>query len=323
MKDNRYNNIEETEFEEDYASENEEGYDSEYEEYDSEYNEEYDSEYEEEYEDEYEEEPPVKTKKRRRRNVISIILIVIAAAVFAFAAYKVITISKGYSDAEDVYRKTAEEVLPEPADENDPDSLGWNWDFSKLTDINPDVKGYLYMRGDLKNKVNYPVVQGYDNDYYLYRLINGESNRSGSLFIDYRIEDGMNARNCIIYGHNMNNEAMFGCLSDYENKAFFEKHKEFDVFIGYDHYIYKVFAAFQTDVEGFVYTYDFPTDDDFMNFIQKAVDTQQYDFGVDYDYFTPDSKIITLSTCTDVYDADLRFVVLLVRDRKVENNITR
>ena len=258
-------------------------------------------------------------RKPDKRRIIVIILIVVFAGVFVFAGIKLITIMSGYNTATKEYSSVAEKVFEPETDakgEVIKDSFVWN--YQNLVAINPDAVGYLRQKGELKNRVDYPVVQGSDNSYYLKHLINGEYNDSGTLFVDYRIEEGMNAQNCIIYGHNMNNEAMFGCLSDYANETFFKSHPSFDVYIGEDHYLYNVFAFGNVSTTGFAYTYDF-TNYDFMEFVRQALEMNTYNTGYTIDDFDYDSKIITLSTCLDEFESSKRYAVFLVRDRKLNN----
>ena len=63
------------------------------------------------------------------------------------------------------------------------------------------------------------------NEYYLYRNVQKEDSKPGSIFLDYRCsfddvgEDGTlqtpNSDNLIIYGHNMRDLSMFGTLKYY------------------------------------------------------------------------------------------------------------
>ena len=258
-------------------------------------------------------------RKLNTRKIILAILILLFACVFIFAAIKLITIFTGYNTATREYDEVAKRVFEPETDakgEVVKDSFVWN--YQALLDINSNAVGYLRQQGELKNRVDYPVVQGSDNSYYLKHLINGESNDSGTLFVDYRIEEGMNAQNCIIYGHNMNNEAMFGCLSDYTNENFFKAHPAFDVYIGEDHYLYNVFAFGNVATTSFAYEYDF-TYYDFMDFIENALSLNTFNTGYSIDDFDYDSKVITLSTCLDEYQRTERFVVFLVRDMKLNN----
>ena len=264
------------------------------------------------------------TKKKKVKldwgKLVPAIIIVIGAVVFIVSAVMLITIQARYKKGNDTYEDVANEVFETETDDSGktvPEKFVWNFD--KLLAINPDAKGYLRQQGELKNRVDYPVVQGRDNSYYLKHLIDGTANNSGTLFIDARIKDGFEAQNCIIYGHNMHNEAMFGCLSDYEDENFFKIHPAFDVYIGEDHYLYNIFARGVVSTSSFAYQYEFSGTSDFMNFISNALALNDFNTGYDISDFNEDSKILTLSTCLDVYDEEYRFVVFLVRDRKLVN----
>ena len=86
-----------------------------------------------------------------------------------------------------------------------------------------DVKGYIEIKG---TNINYPIVQSTDNDYYLNHLPNGEKNKMGSIYLDYRNND-FEDENTIIYGHNMNDGTMFSELENYKKQDYYEKHQEY------------------------------------------------------------------------------------------------
>lgn len=58
-------------------------------------------------------------------------------------------------------------------------------DFDALRQQNGDVVAWLY---GADTGLNYPVVQADDNDYYLYRLLDGSYNKNGTLFVDARVQ---------------------------------------------------------------------------------------------------------------------------------------
>ena len=68
-------------------------------------------------------------------------------------------------------------------------------DFAGLRSINEQVVGWIY---DDASVINYPIVQARDNDYYLYRLFNGESNPSGAIFLDCQNQSDFSDSHCII-----------------------------------------------------------------------------------------------------------------------------
>ena len=59
-----------------------------------------------------------------------------------------------------------------------------NVDFNELLKKNPDTVGWIKVEG---TKVNYPVVQSTDNDYYLSHAFNKTANQGGWIFADYRV----------------------------------------------------------------------------------------------------------------------------------------
>ncbi len=248
--------------------------------------------------------PPENPRSRVATAVFSIIL-TLAIGVFLFSGIKLISIWLQYKTANDTYKKIDKIFSDEGADE-------WKWDFSALFAENPEAKGYLHCT----DVVSYPIVQTDNNDVYLYTMFNGEYNPAGSLFIDYRIQEGLEARNCVIYGHNMNDGSMFGKLGKFDEYSYYEAHKEFDVYTPEHHYVYKVISAFTTPVDGFIYTYSFADDNDFLRFADSAVSAGSY--STEHAPITPESRLITLSTCTWDGSDEYRYVVVLLRDRTVD-----
>lgn len=276
--------------------------------------------------------------KSKASTAVFVVIIVILAGVMCFAGYKVISALTTYDSAKNYYDDVREmfEVEEEETDidetmdikpgETATTSGGqakvkkFRFDFSKLTAINQDAVGYLKARGKSGDDViDYPVVQGYDNSYYLTHMFNGESNKSGAIFMDCDIDERFESRNCIIYGHNMYAGAkMFSCLEHYSDPAYAKEHAEMDVYTPDKHYVYRVFTAFTADTSGFAYQYGFADDADFMNFIKKALDVRPFDMGLNLEDFTPESKIMTLSTCLTDYRSDKRFVIMLLRTEELD-----
>lgn len=93
--------------------------------------------------------------------------------------------------------------------------------FAELRSRNADVVGWLTVND---TPIDYPLVQGPDNRKYLDRTVEGEYRLSGSIFLDWRNDPRGTDFNTIIYGHHMEQEKMFGSLSDFGDAAYFDAH---------------------------------------------------------------------------------------------------
>lgn len=168
-------------------------------------------------------------------------------------------------------------------------------DFAKLKAKNKDTIGWLKIPSA---NVDYPIVKASDNDYYLKRNFNGESNVAGWLFADYRNKGNGSDDNFIIYGHNMKNGTMFGTLKKkildknwYNNEENLNMTYETESTI----YTYKVFAVYEIPDEGYFVTTSFKSDADHMQFLNTIKSRSKKDFGIS---LNSSSKIMTLSTCS-------------------------
>lgn len=183
---------------------------------------------------------------------------------------------------------------------------------------NSDLVGYITIDG---TEVSYPVVQRKSpdpihvntNDYYLYRSFDGQDNRAGCIFMDFRCHfdevvdhrrAAANSGNLVIYGHNMNNRSMFGSLKDYiRNYSFYKQHPMVHLQSLYKSYDYKIFAMFVVDAmdttSEFAYdcwnTLDFKSEEQFYEFVNGAKKRTIIANDVDVKYGDP---ILTLYTCS-------------------------
>ena len=87
-------------------------------------------------------------------------------------------------------------------------------DFNKLLEINNQVVGWIKIED---TDINYPIVKGEDNSYYLNHNILNESSQNGWIFMDYRNSDDLSDNNTVIYGHNIKSGIMFSDLTQIYN----------------------------------------------------------------------------------------------------------
>ena len=176
-------------------------------------------------------------------------------------------------------------------------------DFNGLHQQNPDIVGWIYSAGTM---INYPVVQGKDNEEYLYRLANRTNNRNGSIFLDYQNDKGFQDSNSVLNGHNMKNGSMFASLMKYGKQEYYNEHPRIWLVTPDNTYSLELFAGFITTSDSDVWQLTFSTEDDFTNWKSEMAKKSCFKSSV-----TPAAgeKVVTLSTCTNNSD-DERFVVL-------------
>lgn len=201
---------------------------------------------------------------------------------------------------------------------NTGDGTAFVWDYEKVKAYNPNAKGYI--RQGTGTYIDNPIVQHpSNNEYYLEHYSNNYPNGVGSIFIDYRITDGLYAKNCILYGHNVKawaNYIMFGSLNFYyDNPQYGANNPTMDIYVDNHHYVYYVYSIFKVQASGDpVYTWGFESDEAFMEYVNTYRTKSQYPFPTAPE-ITADSHILTLSTCTT--DHDYRMIVQLVRGEEI------
>lgn len=77
---------------------------------------------------------------------------------------------------------------------------------------NDEVIGYVVLDG---YDVEYPIMYGETNDSYIKTNPYGNYDYNGSIFLDSENRPDFSDSRMVVYGHNMINNSMFGCLNDY------------------------------------------------------------------------------------------------------------
>ena len=164
--------------------------------------------------------------------------------------------------------------------------------FDELLEKNADTVGWIKVEG---TKVNYPIVQSSDNDYYLNHAFNGSKNVGGWIFADYRVDFEEFGKNTIIYGHNMNNKTMFGSIPDMLYNSYLNNSDNNFIKISTpdSNSVWKVFSIYTTDPEVYYLKTNFKSEP-YETFLTTIKGRSVFDFGIDVG---TDDKILTLSTC--------------------------
>jgi len=186
-----------------------------------------------------------------------------------------------------------------------------------IYELNHDLIGWLTIPDTY---VDYPVVQTEDMEYYLTHDFYKKYNKNGTLILDRQCDPYTPSYNLIISGHHMLNGNMFGYLSRFNSKSYWEAHKvlEFDSLMQRRRYI--IFAAFygadyDVNQEGFRYNADVQFRKETEAWLAEIDKHKVYDTGIDVEF---GDQFITLTTCNKNV-ANGRFVLVGRLIREGEN----
>ena len=209
-----------------------------------------------------------------------------------------------YDAAAELAQGEKEEILQENpfADDANISSLR-QIDLEALREVNPDVLGWIVIPG---TQLEYPLMKGLDNQFYLEHTWEKNPNAAGSIFLEQTNREDLSDHHTVIYGHRMRNGSMFGSLGDYQTLEHWEKHPY--VYIVDDNGVrrYEIFAAYEANIGSRTYQVGFSGEESVQAFLDHCLQSSVIDTGI---VPTTEEKILTLSTCTSVGHDNLRWVV--------------
>lgn len=163
------------------------------------------------------------------RHFKEILILVVCIIALGIAGHKLIGIWLMYQEGVTEYEELKEYVNETSEDDGDENSdAATTIDFEELQKINPDIVAWIRIEG---LGIDYPVVQGEDNEHYLHYTFRGEANVAGSIFLDYRNKADFSDSKIILYGHNMKNGSMFGSLKKYQNENVFQENQIITIYL--------------------------------------------------------------------------------------------
>lgn len=157
---------------------------------------------------------------KRRGNVLSNILIAVGVALLLVAGGLFVKAQIGYKKANDYYNGIAELAVKDSSGEDGIPQI----DFDALKKESDDIVGWIYVPG---TRINYVVAQGETNNTYLRHLPNGEYSENGTIFMDMDgTAPGMVDQQTTLYGHHMNDGAMFEPIDASMDQKVFDTFKK-------------------------------------------------------------------------------------------------
>lgn len=204
-----------------------------------------------------------------------------------------------YSRASNRYTVRMEELKTQDGDALAPVVV----DFDLLRAENEDIVGWIYCEG---TPLDYLVVQGPDNDYYLRRSYDGVHSTAGTIFIDASNRPDFADCNTIIYGHNMKNGSMFAVLSDWAEQEFYEEHPVIWILTPEQDYQMVLKSGYTVSAHSDTYTIYPEACEEFDSYLADAMERSDFE-PVQGD--KGEGHYVLLSTCSYVFD-DARYVLL-------------
>jgi len=165
-------------------------------------------------------------------------------------------------------------------------------DLEALREVNPDVVGWILIPD---TEINYPLMQGTDNDYYLKRTWDGKKNAIGSIFLEQQNSPDFTDFNTIVYGHNMKNGSMFAGIRKYQDAKYWEEHPYVYIRSDLGVYRYEIFSSYLAKVETDTYALNFSKEESRFAFLNNAILDSVIETGVEPE---PTDRVLTLSTCS-------------------------
>ena len=213
--------------------------------------------------------------------ITDVIIEIIVCVLLIFGVYSLWDSRQVYQEAD-----SSNYIAYRPDSE---DSVG----FEELRLINPEVFAWLTVND---TPIDYPLTQTDDNEKYINTNAQGQYTLSGSIFLDYRNSPDFDDFNSILYGHHMERKLMFGSLSDFADREYFDTHPYGNLYFNGQNHGIEFFALVRTDA------YDTGI---FRPAVKGEAERQEYidkiiSGAVCYRDMTvtTEDRIILLSTCT-------------------------
>ena len=166
-------------------------------------------------------------------------------------------------------------------------------DINKLKEKNSDTVGWINVNN---TNINYPYVQGKDNNYYLDHSFNKKYNEAGWVFLDYRNDKNLSNKNNILYAHSRLDKTMFGSLSKTLKSNWYNNKDNHIIRLSTEtkNTMWQIFSVYKIPEETYYITTNFNSDNDYQKFLNAIKERSIHNFSTN---LTTEDKILTLSTC--------------------------
>lgn len=236
--------------------------------------------------------PEVTMPRKRKGSVIWTVVMVIALIVFVCSVGALAYMGYGYLHQGQLHNQLEEEVFTPSEDPFEPPSVNWD----ALLKKNADTVAWLDY-SDMK--INFPVVQGKDNEYYLHTTFEGETNyysSFGAIFLDYRNKSDFSDQLNFIYGHHMNDGSMFSPLEDLTKQKVYDNHRDVTLLTPKETLQLKIFAVCRVDAFEKIVKQNFASEKKLNKYVQEMIERSEIS-STFKKKLGKDDRIFAFSTC--------------------------
>lgn len=171
----------------------------------------------------------------------------------------------------------------------------------ELQKENSDIVAWIEIEN---SKINYPVLQGEDNSFYMTHDYKKEYSIDGSLFLDKDYDWSIPSANLLIYGHNNRGSTeMFVDLMNYKEEDYYNNHKIIRFTTAEEDAEYEIIAVFlsrvyyksEKNVFRYYYFINAENEQEFNDYVENSKKASLYSINATAEY---GDQLLTLSTCS-------------------------
>ena len=254
---------------------------------------------------------------RKKGKSVWTVVLVLALIVLAASLVALGVIAFSYFQGQQKYEHVADVADFDPEGKTELGTLSVDWD--ALRAVNPDIVAWVYVPN---TPINYPVVQGKDNDYYLSHDFDGDAGwlvENGTVFLDYRNDPEFRDPSSFMYGHHLNDGTMFAALGEVRDQARFEEIRTVYLLTPKGNYKLRGYSLVHCDGTEAIVRTTFESDEDMADYIKGIIERSEFDPG-NIPSASAIRKSFALSTCDSTWQSSGRCVLFCyIEDKTVDD----
>ena len=235
----------------------------------------------------------MKKKKINKKKIIVLLIIFVFTLLLIISGCHIVSYLIDNYKNKQIQKTIKEDYIKIVEPVNDEVDETYTVDFESLKKQNSNTVAYLKVNN---TNIDYVVVRGKDNSYYLNHNFKNESNISGWIFSDFHNNFDGTDKNIVIFGHNTRDGSMFGTLKNVLTKNWQENIDNLKIMLITEKgtYYYQVFSTYDIKPEDYYINTRYKDNEEFNSFLNTVKSRSNYNYNVDVDYT---DNILTLSSC--------------------------